>query len=171
LFALDALTGQETGSSTAPTTIISAPVVANGTVYVESSASHSVYAFVASGGLSKILWTDKFTNNDAVGFSSPALANGVLYVVDNFNTFSAFNGLVRALDPQTGAILWESDFSNAGGNASSPVVADGMLFVSGSDGRLYSYALDAGDSAAYKWKRPPPPLASLHPNLRLKPAK
>jgi outer membrane protein assembly factor BamB len=63
--------------------------------------------------------------------SSPAVANGVVYVGSD-------DGNVYALDAKTGANLWS--FATGGG-ASSPAVVDGVVYVGSDDDNLY--ALDA----------------------------
>ena len=95
--------------------------------------------------------------------SSVSIANGVGYV----GTYGGGNR-VYAFDPDTGDILWSATAN--GGFNSWPVIADGKLYVYARYGRLYAYALNGGDNAAYK-PRQPPSYASLHPDHRLKPVK
>src|SRR5579863_7600380 len=68
-------------------------------------------------------------------FSSPAVANGVVYVGSGDNVY--------ALNSRTGAQLW----SYATGNAvfSSPAVADGVVYIGSEDYNVY--ALDAKTGA------------------------
>ncbi len=56
----------------------------------------------------------------AAGFSSPALAGGRLYLLDN-------SANLHALDAATGRHIWELDVGRVG--KSSPVVADGRIYV------------------------------------------
>jgi outer membrane protein assembly factor BamB len=126
--------------------------------------------------------------------SSPAVANGVVYVGSGYDLY-AFNA-------QTGAQLWSAPtgyiiesspavannvvyvgsdddhlyafnaqtgaqlWSTLTGNiiSPSPAVANGMVYVSSADGYLYAYALPPGDQL-----KPParPNPASLKPNLKL----
>jgi outer membrane protein assembly factor BamB len=68
------------------------------------------------------------------GASSPILANDVLYV--------AHSNTLRALDPETGNVLWSSDQIGAV-HWQTPIVAGGRLFVCDADGHLISFVLPA----------------------------
>lgn len=70
------------------------------------------------------------------GFSSPALGDGKLFVVDN-----AAN--LYALDPATGAELWRLDAGRVG--KGSPVWADGKIYLTEVNGRFV--IARAGDEA------------------------
>jgi outer membrane protein assembly factor BamB len=64
----------------------------------------------------------------AAGFSSPAIGNGRLYVVDN-------GADLYALDLKTGAKLWTYNLGTVG--KGSPVLADGKLYVAEVNGRFH----------------------------------
>ncbi len=64
--------------------------------------------------------------------SSPAIANGVVYV-------GSGNGNIYALNALTGEYLW--NYLTGGDVESSPAVADGVVYVGSNDGNIY--ALDA----------------------------
>ncbi|HEX9158796.1 MAG TPA: PQQ-binding-like beta-propeller repeat protein [Rhizomicrobium sp.] len=69
--------------------------------------------------------------------SSPAVANGNVYVTSNDHNLYAFNGT-------TGAKLWSAtlgDYSN-----SSPAVADRTVYVGANDGKLYAFDARNGSS-------------------------
>ncbi len=71
--------------------------------------------------------------------SSPVLANGVL--------FDAGSGALRALNPETGAALWSS--TQIGGiHWESPIVADGVVYVTDESAHLTAFALPAGPGPA-----------------------
>ena len=74
-----------------------------------------------------------------VGSSSPAVANGVVYV-------GSLDGNVYALDARTGGLLWS--YATGYGVESSPAVANGVVYV-GSEylGTGGVYALDASTGA------------------------
>lgn len=72
----------------------------------------------------------------AVGYASPALANGRLYVVDN-------SANLYALDAANGKKYWEYNFGRVG-KASPVVTADGVLYVAGQNGG-FSILKDEGD--------------------------
>jgi outer membrane protein assembly factor BamB len=109
--------------------------------------------------------------------SSPAVANGVVYV-------GAVGYILYALDANTGALLWR-DFLPSDPDPStyyfrsSPVVADGRLYVGSCmdyDYTMHAYALDPllegrlfsqeADARAL-----PPNSAELIPDCRLAPQK
>jgi outer membrane protein assembly factor BamB len=122
--------------------------VANGTVYIgsEDGALHAYDAagnIGCSGGPPK-LCLDEWTgvgNNDVI-ISSPAVANGVVYV-------GGFDGAMRAYDasgslscsdsPKTCQPLWT--FATGGPIASSPAVVNSMVYVGSEDGKLYAFSL------------------------------
>lgn len=70
------------------------------------------------------------------GFSSPTLAAGKLFVVDN-------SANLYALDPTTGATLWELKVGRVG--KGSPVYADGRIYLTEVNGRFV--IVGVGDTA------------------------
>ncbi len=75
-------------------------------------------------------------NGYPVGYASPALANGRLYVVSN-------GANLYCLDAQTGSLYWEYNLGRVG--KGSPVVtADGIIYVGEQNG-LFHILRDAGD--------------------------
>src|SRR6185312_870633 len=71
-------------------------------------------------------------------YSSPLLANGVLYVAEN--------GALRALNPRTGGQYWSSDQASAGRTIGgvhweSPTVIDGRVYMPDENGVIAAYAL------------------------------
>jgi outer membrane protein assembly factor BamB len=64
--------------------------------------------------------------------SSPAVANGVVYV-------GSLNHNVYALDARTGAKLWSYATDNI--VRSSPSVANGAVYVGSSDNNVYAFGL------------------------------
>jgi outer membrane protein assembly factor BamB len=79
------------------------------------------------------LWS--FTTGGAV-YSSPAVANGVVYVGSSDEYLYAF-------DAGTGAKLW--NFRTGSGIESAPAVANGVVYVGSFDNNVY--ALHAGTGA------------------------
>lgn len=73
----------------------------------------------------------------SVGFSSPALHDGRLYVLDN-------SADLHALDAANGKQFWEFSLGTVG--KASPVLADGKLFVTEVNGRFH--ILEPGDEQA-----------------------
>jgi outer membrane protein assembly factor BamB len=131
LYALNATTGATIWSDTVAHNLPSqsAPAVANGIVY-EGWTDGYLHAFNAQTGAQ--LWT---FNVGADIYSSPSVANGIVYL-------SAGSSLY-ALDATTGAQLW---VYSVGGNASTPAVVNGAVYVVA--GSLY--ALDAA-TGALQW--------------------
>jgi outer membrane protein assembly factor BamB len=147
------------------------PAVANGMVYIsagdiqEGSENH-LTAFDAAGvtncapilGLQHChpLWTAENQASDEVFASwSPAVANGVVYITyQSINTDYTINNWIQAFDasgtincsgaPKTCSALW-SDFvfSDVLSTAavSSPVVANGAVYLNAGTGAIYKYAL------------------------------
>jgi serine/threonine-protein kinase len=103
--------------------------VANGVVYV-GSVDKNVYALNAKTGAK--LWS--YTTGSFVT-SSPAVANGVVYVLsDN----------LYALKASTGALLWSypvSGSTNVCCLSSSPAVVNGAVYVGSVDGNVYAFGL------------------------------
>ena len=101
--------------------LINPPIVGNGKVYFHS------YAFDAKTG--SIVW-----NSQTYFDSTPALANGVLYV--------GSTGSVVALNANTGVALWE--FGKGAYVSSSPSVANGVVYSESEDGNLYALNASTG---------------------------
>jgi outer membrane protein assembly factor BamB len=126
--------------------IFSSPAVANGVVYV-GSTDGKLYAFGAggttgcSGGVTKTcnpLWTGATGN---FVYSSPAVANGVVYIGSYDRKLYAFDaagvtgcsGVPLTCDPMwtgiTGAAIYRS----------SPAVANGVVYVASLDGKVNAF--------------------------------
>jgi len=124
----------------------SSPAVAGGVVYVGSEDNY-LYAFSAAGttgcsGSPKTcspLWT-AYTSGPI--YSSPAVANGVVYI-------GSFDGMLYAFSAAAGSScnnnvpkdcfpLWNGTTGYS--IASSPAVANGMVFVGSSDGAICAFS-------------------------------
>jgi outer membrane protein assembly factor BamB len=77
-------------------------------------------------GTHKFDWT--FTANRTIN-SSPALANGVIYVGSD-------DGTLYAIDAESGKKLWS--YRTGDTILSSPTVVDGVVYVTSLDGKLYA---------------------------------
>jgi outer membrane protein assembly factor BamB len=98
--------------------------VAKGVVYIGSD-DRNVYALKATTGTK--LWS--YTTDNAVP-SSPAVANGVVYV-GSVNLY--------ALKASTGAKLWS--YTTGYAVVSSPAVANGVVYVGSTDGKVFAFGL------------------------------
>jgi outer membrane protein assembly factor BamB len=99
-------------------------------VYVGGFENYTLYALNASTGT--LLWS--YDTGGAV-FSSPAVANGIVYV-------SSDGGDLDALNAITGAKLWS--YTTGGPVTSSPAVADGVVYIGSSDGNVYALNANTG---------------------------
>jgi outer membrane protein assembly factor BamB len=130
LYALDAKSGVVIWSDALPDSDAS-PAITNGVIYTAAASGGSnswVYALNANTG--GVIW--QFAIVCCTG-SSPAVANGVVYIGSEDNN-------VYALDAISGAEFWS--YATGGYVLSSPAVADAVVYVGSDDGNLY--ALDAG---------------------------
>ena len=153
VYALNASTGEKLWSYVTGN-VYSSPAVGGGIVYVTGGlALNGVYALDASTG--QKLWS--LNTGLAVG-SSPAVANGVVYV--------GWAGKVYALDASTGEKLWF--FSSGLSIDSSPAVANGKMYVGSDDERLYAFdlATNPTEKALARSKA-----SRLKPNRSLRPSK
>jgi outer membrane protein assembly factor BamB len=112
------------------------PTVANGVVY--GCDYLTVYALDAGTGA--LLW--QYTPGTGI-YTPPAVANGAVY-------FGSNGGSVYALDAGTGAPLWQYSTGEIYVD-SSPVVANGVVYVGATANEGYLYALDAGTGTLI-WK-------------------
>ena len=119
----DSLTGAGTGS----------PILG----YVRFSREAEGYHFGKSYFAGSLYWRYK-TGDD--GFSSPAVADGVVYV-------GSEDYYLYALDAGSGRLVWR--YETGDDVVSSPAVADGVVYVGSWD--HFVYALDAG-SGRLVWR-------------------
>ena len=129
--------------------IESSPAVANGVVYVTVDDGH-LYAYDAAGetncsgtpGSCSPLWSAP-TGTIGGQYSSPAVANGVVYFGTPNHQLLAFDATGTQScggDPKTCSPLFESaDLGLA--VASSPAVANGRVYVGDNFGRVHAFAL------------------------------
>ena len=118
--------------------VYSSAAVANGVVYI-GSADHRLCALDAMTGAPK--WS--YTTGGAIYSSSPAVANGVVYVGTGYPDDKLY-----ALDAMIGTLKWS--YTTESSITSSPTVANGVVYVGTGylDDKLY--ALDAV-TGALKW--------------------
>jgi eukaryotic-like serine/threonine-protein kinase len=143
LYALDTATGAfkwrfKTGEDQQifnQTGIQASPAVADGTVYFGCRDSN-FYALDANSGKQK--WA--FSNKGSWVIGSAAIQDGKVYFA------TSDTGLVRALDTNSGALLFDVNF-NHWPMFSSPAIAGKMLYVGSHQGRLLAIDLASQKSA------------------------
>jgi outer membrane protein assembly factor BamB len=129
--------------------LFSSPAVVNGVAYVSShstrapSPANALFAFDAAGttncsGNPKTctpLWTAPYV---AAGFSSPGVANGVVYIEEiRLDAFDAAGATNCSGSPKICKPLFSG--STNGSSDSSPAVVNGVVDVGGSDNKLYAF--------------------------------
>lgn len=142
----------------------STPVVANGRVFVHSRQDPEEVVTALDVATGKPLWTaryasaftrNKYANEMSKGpFSTPLVANGILYTLGTSAVLSAF-------DEKTGELKWRKDWSKEidtsklfTGTAMSPILIEGSLIVHiGDDSAGEVLALDPA-TGAQKWSLP-----------------
>jgi eukaryotic-like serine/threonine-protein kinase len=142
-YALDAATGAEkwrfkTGEDRQifnQTGIQSSPAVAKGTVYFGCRDSN-FYALDSSTGKQK--WV--FSNKGSWVINSAAIHDGKVYFA------TSDTGLLRALDANSGSLLFDLDF-NHWPMFSSPAIAGNFLYLGSHQGRLLAVDLSTQKSA------------------------
>ncbi len=116
-------------------------VVAPGGDVVLPGDSRKVYRISPEGS---VAWETKITDATRGIHGTPALANGSVYL-------GAYDGVVTALDLETGAIEWQTPLGDAIG--SSPAYIDGTIYIAVEyippDGSLF--ALDAA-TGTVEWE-------------------
>ncbi len=121
----------------------STPAVANGALYIGDNVSYVLYALDSTSGT--VQWnyphfytppangvTYQLSLPDAGITSSPAVANGVVYI-------GSADYYLYAIDTKSGNEL--ASYATGGSILSSPLVANGMVYVGSSDNKLYAFHL------------------------------
>jgi outer membrane protein assembly factor BamB len=139
----------------------STPVVANGRIYVHGRQDPEEVVTALDLASGTTVWTakyqsafnkNKYASSMSKGpFSTPLVANGIVYTLGTSAVLSAF-------DEKTGALKWRKDWSKEidtskmfTGTAMSPIIDNGALIVHvGDDGAGAFYALDPA-TGSQKW--------------------
>ncbi len=142
----------------------STPVVTDGRIFVHSRQEPDEIVTALDLASGKQLWTarypssfikNKYANEMSKGpFSTPLVANGIVYTLGTSAVLSAF-------DAATGAVKWRKDWSKEidtsrlfTGTAMSPIIDSGLLVVHvGDDGEGAFRAFDPA-TGAEKWSLP-----------------
>jgi outer membrane protein assembly factor BamB len=138
LYAFDALSGSVVWEAPTADSLIGAPAVSHGMVYVGGEEG-TEYAFNETDG--SLVWES--SPSGAAGFTSAAVADGKVYV-GNQDTH------VYAFDAFTGATVWTYPGQNAQISYSPPAVAYGLVFVGGTSANHF-YAIDA-ETGRLRWQ-------------------
>jgi len=131
--------------------LTSNPIITNGTLY-GSSDSENLYAIDVESGELEWVYESGIPRAEKHTSGHPTIHNGRVYVSYGIawsEEDHEFDGLVTALDAENGDTVWsetyeEEDF------VTSPVVANGLVYVGTRFGSLY--ALDA-ETGATEWSR------------------
>ena len=117
-------------------TILARPALAQTTFHGDLARTG---AYAAPGPIQPgaVKWKFK---TDAAVVSSPAIADGVVYV-------GSADGNLYAIDQESGAQKWKIDTGEP--IVSSPAVANGLVYFVGSDGALYAVVAASGGP---KWR-------------------
>jgi len=99
---------------------------AKGAMFRANLQRTGVYNTKGVHQLTELKW--KFKTEDKV-FSSPAIADGVVY-------FGSNDGNLYAVDIKTGQEKWK--FKTESWVYSSPAIADGVVYFGSADGNLYA---------------------------------
>jgi outer membrane protein assembly factor BamB len=128
VYAFDANTGAQLRKfhDTVGSYYLSTPAVANGLVYfgTHGASPHKFYALFANNF--SVKWRNLTPDNTDMD-SSPAIANGVVYVTSDRGNNDA-KGFLYAWNATTGAPIWKFLPVGAGGTSSGPAVANGVVY-------------------------------------------
>ncbi len=132
--------------STGGSVYLSSPVVVNDILYgIGGDYSKNLYAVNMTTG--QVVWQYATGTNTSgaddvlVKVSSPAVANGVVYLSAGFPTQKLY-----AVDAAAGVEKWKKSLGSFENTniLSSPVVAGNVVFVGGANGTLYSFDAQSG---------------------------
>lgn len=132
--ALEAATGARLWTATEGA--MNPPLLVGGSVFVVNDEARLVRLDAGSGSEIWAVEMPYFVHDEPkkrqaiVAHYGPVLAGGRIAVASS-------DGALRLFSPVDGAML--AQVAIAGGAASAPALAEGMLFVTGSDGQLYAF--------------------------------
>ena len=108
------------------------PAVHDGMVYVPSIRG-TLYALDTASGRQKWKREAEYPDSPVLrrsySYYSPSIADGRVYWAYQTRTGKAATGLLTALDPKTGAPIWETPMTGNRMSDGTPAVADGKIFV------------------------------------------
>ncbi|XHH07697.1 MAG: PQQ-binding-like beta-propeller repeat protein [Candidatus Bathyarchaeia archaeon] len=157
IYALNAQNGGLLWSFPTGGGVFSSPIVVGNVVYVGSTDSN-MYALDAAKGVK--IWN--FTTAGQIR-DTAAVVDGVVYVGCQVmaGTQDAGNGVLYALNANTGALIWSSPTNDSDTYTnSSPAVVDGVVYVGSTDHNLYAFRASDGSTL---WTFPTPDKVSSSP--------
>jgi outer membrane protein assembly factor BamB len=142
----------------------STPVLADGRIYVHSRQDPDEVVTALDLATGRPVWTEryassfnknKYANAMSKGpFSTPLVANGIVYTLGTSAVLSAF-------DAATGAVKWRKDWSKEidtsklfTGTAMSPIIDSGLLIVHVGDDTSGAFRAFDPATGAEKWSLP-----------------
>jgi outer membrane protein assembly factor BamB len=130
--AVDLVTGRPRWSTPIPSSVHGTVAVDGGRVFVPSLRG-SLFALDATDG--SLLWQrdpepgTPPSNQRAYSYYSPTVAAGRVYWAYQTRFGPASQGLLVALDPATGAAVWQAPMTGATMSDGAPAVAGGRVYV------------------------------------------
>ncbi len=141
LYALDRKSGQERWQVDVRSPVSSSPAVTRGLV-VFGSRDGVFHAVESRSG--RLRW--QFSTGDLLpwewGLEGWDVYTSSPVISDTIVVFGAGDGVVYALDIETGNELWR--FATEGRIRATPAIADGVVFVGSTDGLAYALELETG---------------------------
>jgi outer membrane protein assembly factor BamB len=133
LLALDAKSGQVKWRSNIESSLLAAPAVAYGTVYITGRV---LYAVDARTGKEK--WRLKGSGDFNY---DPVIADGIIYFGSTGASLGVFlggplNSNIHAVDAHSGEELWR--FSVDGSTSGDPAISNGTLYFGSDEGHFYA---------------------------------
>jgi len=137
LLALDTATGDQKWQTQDAGPV--SPTVVNGTVYTAEAGSGRVFALAASNGDRR--WTTTVGDQTNIE-STPAYADGTLFIGTRATDRDKQQGLIRAIDAEAGREQWS--FQTGGVSFSAPSIHKETLVVPDKTGMIYALHTDDG---------------------------
>ena len=112
----------------------------------EEDDSYGVFALNATTG--SLLWTfnEPYDGSYNGYTSSPAIANGLVYIGSNVGLMSS---KIYALDAQSGQFIWSHELIDQ--TSSSPAVANNLVYIGSGNGSIHAFdALTGTQIWSYK---------------------
>jgi outer membrane protein assembly factor BamB len=125
LYAIDAASGNVKWKYQPGGIVFTAPVPANGMVYLKTATNGAVHAL--DGRTGKLAWKHAASVSGSGGL---AVAGGRIYY--------SLSLAMQAVDAKTGAPLWKFDPGNYDAMSTTPAVTAGLVVIGSSDGTLYA---------------------------------